>query len=279
VSKIYCRELDKKFASKDEMFFALKANCDKIVAIKKAAIKDSEPVSFILSEEKSEVVKGETVLFKADPTGNTVYPVINTTNWLDSHGDVHLNGIWDTSVQQQQGKIYYAINHELKIGSIISYPGEVEMMVKTMPWSDLGYTKAPGLSTQALIFAAQITDKSCKPAKQAIKAKVPLENSVRMQYMDMQLCVDSNSKGLEQERMNFYKHLPNIANKEDATASGYFWAVSQAKIVKEGSAVLAGSNCMTPILYSDPSNKQSKKETEAPADSSIEVKSDYYYQL
>lgn len=276
MSKIFCKELNKKFASKEEMFFALKANVDKIVAIKKAAIKESEPVSYNFRESKEEVSKEATPeKVKSIKNGDTIYPVINTTLLLDSHGDVHLNGIWDTSVQQQQGKVYYAINHELKIGTIISYPNEVEMMVKEMNWADLGQTY-PG-KTQALIFAAQLTDQSNKDAKKAIKAGVPLQNSVRMQYDKMVLCVDSNSKGLEQERMNFYMYLPMIANKEDAVAAGYFWGIQSAKIVKEGSAVLAGSNFVTPILYEDPSNKQSKKETQSPPESSEMVKSDYYF--
>lgn len=278
MSKIYCRELDKKFASKEEMFFALKANVDKIVAIKKAAIKDSDPVEYSFRESKEEVSKGlAPAVLKMLKDGDTIYPVINTTNWFDSHGDVHLDGIWDVSIQQQKGKLYYAINHELKLGSIISYPNEVDPMVKTLNWADVGENYDG--QTQALIFAAQVTDKSNKDAKKAIKAGIPLQNSVRMQYEKMVLCVDSTAKGLEQERMNFYQHLPKIANKEEVMAAGYYWGIQSAKIVKEGSAVLAGSNRATPILYVDPSNKQSKKEAEPPAESSIKVKSDYYYQL
>lgn len=278
MSKIYCRELDKKFSSKDEMFFALKANVDKIVAIKKAAIKDSDPVGYNFRESKEEVSKGIAPdKLKTVKDGDTIYPVINTTNWYDSHGDVHLDGIWDVSVEQQKGKLYYAINHELKLGSIISYPNEVEPMVKTLNWPDVGENYDG--QTQALIFAAEVTDKSNKDAKKAIKAGVPLQNSVRMQYEKMVLCVDSTAKGLEQERMNFYMYLPKIANKDEVMAAGYYWGIQSAKIVKEGSAVLAGSNRATPILYTDPSNKQSKKGTEPPADRSIEVKSDYFYNL
>lgn len=279
MSKIYCRELDKKFSSKDEMFFALKANVDKIVAIKKAAIKDSDGVNYQFRENsEADVTKGIAPdMLKTVKTGDTIYPVINATNFFDSHGDVHLDGIWDISIQQQKGKLYYTVNHELKLGSIISYPNEVEASVKTLNWSDLGENYDG--QTQALIFAAQLTDKSNKDAKKAIKAGVPLQNSVRMQYEKMVLCVDSTAKGLEQERMNFYMYLPKIANKDEVMAAGYYWGIQAAKIVKEGACVLAGSNRATPILYTDPSNKQSKKGTEPPADRSIEVKSDYFYNL
>ncbi len=260
------------------MFFALKANVDKIVAIKKAAIKDSDPVEYFFRESKENVSKAlSEEAVKAVKNGDKLYAIINTTFFYDSHGDVHLDGIWDTSVQQQQGKIYYAINHELKIGSIISYPNEVDMSVKGLNWSDVGQNFDG--QTQALMFGFELTDKSNKDAKKAIKAGVPLQNSVRMQYEKMVLCVDSTAKGLEQERMNFYQYLPKIANKDEVMVAGYYWGIQSAKIVKEGSAVLAGSNRATPILYTDPSNKQSKKETEPPAESSTEVKSDYFYNI
>lgn len=271
--KIFCRELNKEFSSKEEMFVALKENVKRIKEIKCAAIKESDPIGFQMLPVKS----AEGVEKAADDTevkdGDTIYPVINTTNILDSHGDVHLDGIWDNSVKDQKGKVYYAVNHKIEIGSIVSYPDEVDMSVKSMPWTELGQNYAG--NTQALIFAAKMTDASNKDARKILKAKKPMNNSVRMQYVDMDLCVDSNSKGLEQERMNFYTHLPKIANKEDAMAAGYFWAVKQAKIVKEGSMVLAGSNPATPILYTDPA-AAGQKEHQSPSDDSVD-KSSFYY--
>lgn len=266
--KIFCIELNKEFPSKTEMFLALKKNSDRIIGLKKAAIKESDGVGYAFRESKENACKAvaEDVLLKA-AEGDTIYAIINTTNWLDSHGDVHLDGIWDKSINEQQGKVYYAVNHELKLGSIISYPDEVTMSVPTLNWKDLGIDHSG--TTQALLFAAQLTDASNKSALKAIKAKKPLENSVRMQYVDMVLCIDSNEKGLEQERMNFYQYLPKIANKETAIEQGYYWGIKQAKIVKEGSAVLAGSNSQTPILYSDPSKSQSEKEQQSPPEGNV----------
>lgn len=255
------------------MFLALKQNVDRIIGIKKAAIKESDAVGFQIILVKAADGTEKTATDIEIKDGDTIYAIINTTNILDSHGDVHLDGIWDISVKDQQGKVYYAVNHKVEIGSIVSYPDEVTMSVKSMPWTDLGQTYAG--NTQALIFAAKMTDASNKDARKIIKAKKPMNNSVRMQYDDMDLCVDSAAKGLEQERLNFYTHLPKISNKEDAMAQGYFWAVKRAKIVKEGSMVLAGSNPATPILYTDPEDS-GQKEHQSPPDSSVD-KSDFYY--
>lgn len=274
--KIFCRELNKEFPSKEEMFTALKENVDRIKALKKATIKESDPIGFEMKIVKAdgsvEKAEGDNVEVK---NGDTIYPIINTTNILDSHGDVHLDGIWDNSVKDQQGKVHYAVNHKLEIGTIVSFPDEVVMSVQSMPWSDL---KQPYQgNTQALVFAAKVTDASNKDAKKMIKAKKPVQNSVRMQYVDMDLCMDSNSKGMEQERMNYYMHLPKIVNSDQAKEQGYFWAVKQAKIVKEGSMVLAGSNPATPISYTDPA-VAGQKEHQSPSDDSVD-KSDYFYNI
>ena len=268
---IFCKELNKSFATKQEMFLALKENKDKIIGLKKAAIKDSEPVLFFPREDKESVKSFDPA--KTVSTGDFIYPIINTTNWLDSHGDVHLDGIWDNSLKDQQGKVHYLINHELKIGSVIAYPADVEAYAQTLNWSDLG--KDVGGTTQALIFKVKLTDKANADAANAIKDGVPLQNSVRMQYVKMDLAVDSNEKGMEAEYANFYKYLPLIANKEDATSMGYFWAVTEAKIIKEGSAVLAGSNPMTPIFYTDPAGA-GQKEQHSPV-GTRKVKSNFHH--
>lgn len=266
---IFCKELNKEFETNAEMFAALKANKDKIVGLKKAAIKESDPVCFYPRESKETVKAIEPT--KVVNTGDYIYPVINTTMLMDSHGDVHLNGIWDRSVNDQQGKVHYIINHDLKIGSVISYPNEVEAYVQTMNWSDLG-KDYPG-QTQALIFKAKLTDKSNSDASKAIKDGAPLQNSVRMQYDEMDLAINSPDKGMEQEYATFHKYLPYIVNQQDCIKAGYYWAIKSAKIVKEGSAVLAGSNPVTPILYTDPAEAGQKH---SPQDSSL-VKSTKSY--
>lgn len=254
---IFCKELNKEFADKKEMFKALKANKDHIIGLKKAAIKFSDPVGYEI-KIKGDATKAEDGEDQAITFGSKVWAVINSTNWLDSHGDVHIDGIWDVSARDQKGKLYYIINHELELGKVISFPDEVEPSVKTVKWSDIGIDY-PG-TTQLLLFGATLTEASNKDAFYAIANKKPIQNSVRMQYISMTLCINDSDPDFKQEYENFYKYLAVIANKEDAMEQGFFWAVTEAKIYKEGSAVLFGSNEATPILYSDPqsSSQESK---------------------
>lgn len=245
---IFCKELNKEFPDKAAMFKALQENKAKIVAAKRAAIKDSDAVSFIMKSPSTAKAEGGTITTLG--VGSFVYPVINTTNWLDSHGDVHLNGIWDISVKDNKGKLYWIVNHELELGKVISYPDEVEAYVQEMDWTTLGQPYVG--TTQALIFKAQLTEASNKDAFNAIVGRKTIQNSVRMQYIEIILCIDDSSDDFKQEYANFYKYLAVIANKQDAMDAGYFWAVSAAKIIKEGSAVLFGSNSATPVLDIEP---------------------------
>lgn len=263
---IVCKELNKSFATKHEMFAELKANKDKIIGLKKAAYKFSDPAAFMYKAKDVQKADSEA---EAIGIGSFIYPVINTTNYLDSCSDVHLDGIWDVSVKDNKGKLYYIINHELEIGKVIAYPQDVEPSVVQLDWSELGLSYTG--KTQALVFKVKLTEASNKDAFGAIVNKAALQNSVRMQYIDMILCIDDASDDYKQEYENFYKYLAVIANKQDAMDQGYFWAIPQAKIVKEGSACLYGANDATPILYADPANTSQQNSKGGPSEDSQEV--------
>lgn len=245
---VHCKELNKSFYTSKDMFLALRANKQQLIDAKKATIKTSDAVAFTV-RPTGETMKGEPGTAKDLTYGDYIYPVINTINWLDSHKDVHIWGIWDKSAKEQSGKTYYLVNHDLAIGCVISYPKEVEVMVKTMSWAQLGYDYAG--DTQALIFKARLTEKSNQAAYHAIKAGEALQNSVRMQYVALDLAINSTTEDFKEEKRIWDKYAPYVVNKEELQ-DGYFWAITEAKIFKEGSAVLFGSNEATPIMTEEP---------------------------
>jgi hypothetical protein len=51
----------------------------------------------------------------------------------------------------------------------------------------------------------------------------------------------------KEEYANWVQYAPMVANIADAEAQGFFWAVLEAKVI-EGSAVVKGSNIITPTL-------------------------------
>lgn len=244
-----CKELNDSFNTQKGMFAALKANKQLIIEAKKAAIKNSDPFFCVGGETATKdaaVKSGAGIEF-----GDYIYPVINTTWWLDSHKDLHIDGIWDKSAKEQSGKTYYIINHDLALGSVISYPKEVEIMIKQMGWKDLGY--AFNGVTQALIFKAKITDKSNAAAVAAFKGGEEIQNSIRMVYVSLDLAVNDSSEDFKEEKRIWDKYAAKVVN-QDALKDGYFWPIYEAKIYKEGSAVLFGSNEATPVLYEAPKN-------------------------
>jgi len=244
---------DKTFNSKDELFDAIRKDEARIKALKKAEL--------IFSHERGHISKTNVTIKDGATKGLTIedgyiYPVISTTNYLDSHGDVHIDGCFKKTVQEQQGKIFYAKNHDVKVGTIIAWPEDVEMMVQKLDWSILG--KDFKGQSECLIFKIDKENIDDDDAEEIIEHNRPVQNSIRMQYVNFVTCINDKRPEYKTEKANWDKYYPMIANKELADAEGYFWAVLELKIVTEGSMVVKGSNDATPVLQ-NPSPEEDMK--------------------
>lgn len=234
-----------RFTDKEELFRHLHQNKSLLIAQKKSQLKHADAISFFNlchKEDKAEIsnkaVLNEADLIKLDAI--RVKSVINTTNLFDSHNDVHINGIWNKSVKEQY--VFYLVKeHIFNFDNIIS--DEVEAQIKTMTWIQLGFNWEG--KTQALIFDS-IVQKSDNHQMfdKYVKGKVR-NHSVGMQYVKVFLAINSDESDYKEEKEVWDKYFPEIINKEDALERGYFWAVTEAKII-EGSAVTRGSNWATP---------------------------------
>ncbi len=250
---IEIKYLNQSFNDKQEMFrFLLKHKSD-ILSFKKGLVKRSQGVSYSIKPESASKELGINAP-SGISYGSHVYPVINTTNYLDSHDDVHLDGIWNKSKDEQQGKIYFVADHKLEVDKVISRPNEVEIITKQMPWNQLGLNYNG--NTEALIFKAKLTERSMKEAYDAIVNNDPVEYSIRMMYVRMAMAVNSQLKEFRDAYENWLKFFPLIANKETAEERGFFFGIQEAKILKEGSMVLCGSNDATMTLYENDNNTQ-----------------------
>jgi len=243
---IHCKVLGQDFNTYEEMFRAMRGKASKIFQAKKSAIKNADgvPSSAGLGIKiNSSKAEGQEVKLEF---GDMVYPVINTTLFYDSHEDVHLNGIWNKSISDGV-KPALILNHEYKIGQVIAYPEDVVAMVKIIPWKDLGLDYEG--DTEALVFEARMTDDSNEIGFKAYRNRRKVQHSIRMEYVKISLAVNSDDKYWEEERKTYEKYVNKIVNKESAIKNGYFWAVKEAKIYKEGSMVMEGSNSATPTLF------------------------------
>lgn len=280
---IKCDVLGKEFATKEEMFNELIANKSKIISLKTSAIKNSQGVDFKPELVNKIINNGNYASEITKEIGSLdvgyFYPVINTTNIMDSHKDVHFNGIWDKSIPEQKDKIFYATNHKLEIGSIIAYPKDVQPFTLMVDWKDLGYDVEG--KTQALIYKVKesvLDEYSNDDARKTIKSKLPAQNSVRMQYVKIQLGVNSENPDYKEEKSFYDKHIESIANKDEVSIDGYFFGVAEAKIYKEGSLVLFGSNSITPVLHASEPEKSTHEKTDAEleAERSLQELNEFY---
>lgn len=245
---IYCKELKQEFETKDDLFKALAENEKLIVDAKKAQIyKSIDKGLQIVTDQKgiekaltSEENKG----LKFDD--NYYYFVVNSSNILDSHNDMHVDGNWKKTVKEQQGKVYLVFDHTLKRSEIIAMQKDIEMLTAKIPFSLLG--KNYDGESYCLIYKVAKDKIVNKEAKQWLEDGHKLEASVRMQYVNIETAFNTNDKEYAKQKENYDMYYPMIANKSDFEEIEYFWIVKEAKNVYESSLVLFGSNGVTGLI-------------------------------
>lgn len=230
------------FEDKAKLIDYLVSNKSKLIAQKKAATKEADSVSHsiqLLIGKDDSVVKAEGYSIPPDAKQIKVRSIINTTKLFDSHGDVHFDQLWNKSLKE--GNFYLVKQHEFNFEGIIS--DNVKAFTKQISWHELGINFEG--KTQALVFDSVI-DKEENPLMfEKYRTGKVKQHSVGMQYVKIELAV--NDDRYEKEFATWEKYFDEIANKEDVLEAGYFWAVTEAKII-EGSAVVKGSNWATPTL-------------------------------
>lgn len=232
---------NKEFDSKEDLFKALVENKKELISIKKSITKNADAVSYGYIETiKSGANKA---IASADlPQELSVKVVINTTNFLDSHGDVHIDGIWNKSVKDNKSFLHLQ-EHDRSFDKIIT--DNAKASIQSMTWKELGFSYSG--STQALIFESTIDKlRNGFMLKQYANGWVK-NHSVGMRYVQIELAINSSADYDKEYKDMWDEYYPIIANKEVADERGYFWVVKEAKII-EGSAVVMGSNSATPTL-------------------------------
>ncbi len=145
---------------------------------------------------------------------------------------------------------------------------EVKASVKNFIFNELGFDS--DLKTQALIFDSIVRrDKNLAMFDRYRKHEVK-NHSVSMSYVKMGLAINDDQHVAQFDLWN--KHVNSVANLQDVEDVGFFWAITEAKIRREGSAVLLGSNFVTPTLeVSEPAKATPKSEEEAADKSTSET--------
>jgi len=240
---MFCKELNKEFEDRKEMLKALKLNKDEIIQLKKSAIK-SKDCDFILSE-KTEAKKEDTGTKKLE-FGDAVKVAMNTAYYVDYDLDMGIEGTWKRSVDQQNGKTFHVVNHELKVGSVVAYPNDVSLTLEKVAWTKLGKNYAG--ETEVLVFESKMSEKTQKDAFMAYRDGDPVQHSIRLRYIQLEMAMNSDEPSDKEEKAVWDKYYPLVVNKEVPDESGYFFVMKESQVFKEGSTVLLGANEMTPQM-------------------------------
>lgn len=265
---------NKTFTTKEDLFRELKKNENRLIDLKKSNVYKSHEkgqFSFLNLTKGLDSVKG-----LEGAKDNYIYPIISTTNYMDSHKDVHFNGSMTKTAKEQNGKVVYALDHELKFDSILAWQKDVNMFVTTIDWSVVG--KSYVGQTEALIFEISKDKITRKDVLKSIENKVSeFENSIRMVYHKLVLGLNSTHKDDVANKAYYDARINEIVNKEVAQEDGYFWGVEELGIFKEGSLVVAGGSNDATSIYSKEIEAVNNTSKEEPFKDTQEIKQTINY--
>lgn len=234
------------------------ANKSELIELKKNAIKQAPAVSTL---DYTEVNKALSTSYKDEPTSGVIKRTIigNTYYWLDSHYDVHVGNTFKKSIDERTNKIFHLHDHlyqlTAKVGKF------TDIYEKQVSWSDLGISKDG--NTTVLMADSEIKKSLNDEIFNMYLNNEIDQHSVGMRYVNIKLAVNDEEYKEEYATWNNYINL--IGNKEKAEEVGYFWAVSEAKLI-EISAVLLGSNELTNTVENIEPTKEVTQEKDEPTE-------------
>lgn len=221
------------------------------IALKKAEIKTVKGGLSSLVKSNKGALKG---IYKNDANELERTIVGNTYYWMDSHDDVHAKSCFLKSTKET--KAFHLHDHEFKITSKVGEP--INTYEQEVAWKDLGVDKS-GM-TEALFMDTKVLREYNSQVFNAYKNNQINQHSVGMQYVKIDLAV--NDSEYKEEFAVWQNNIDKLGNPERAEEKGFFWLVREAKLI-EISAVLLGSNEITPTLGEDKQAEKSLDNTEA----------------
>lgn len=269
---IFCKELNKSFETKEEMFVELKQNIPELMRLKKMSVHESRNKSATITCKSLNALKSteadKALSFEVD--NDYWYIAVNSCWVLDSHDDLHIKGIWDESTVDDQGQNYLLADHNMSIDSTIVKKEYIEIFVATVPFSSIGKSY-PG-STQILVYKFRKDKVIHEKAKAWLESGDEIQASVRMRYDDIEFALDSNHPNDKEEKARYDMYYPKIANKDEIEYIYYFFVIKKAHNVMESSLVIFGSNPVTGPI----SIEQKEIKDIDPHQSSQKQKSNFY---
>jgi hypothetical protein len=229
---------DKQFTDKMDLTRFIKKNFDDILRLKLMEYKNN--VNKAVDINKLEANFNPNI---EDITGNIieVKALINSTNLIDSHLDLHTFKAWNKSVSDNK-TTYVLQEHQNKFTHVMSR--KAANTNEVMNFKDFGF--------EDMDFTANISTFQLKREDnpfmfdQYALGKVT-NHSVGMLYVMGKIELAYYDEDSEKNMQYFERMKAQAINPDVADEYGFFWVVSEA-VKREGSAVVFGSNPITPTL-------------------------------
>lgn len=228
-----------------ELFKFLRTNKTAIMDMKKSVHKMADVVSLLpgIPVLPSHLMQHKSYLYNNNEAKGVLERtiVMNTYNWLDSHDDVHQLNLFAKSLAERGKRIPHLHDHEFTLAARVGEP--IKWSEQAISWKELG-VDLDG-ETQALILESKILKDLNKGVyKDYLNNRVD-QHSVKMGYVVIDMAI--NDADYADEYKVWKDTFKALGNKTKAEDQGYYFAVKEARLY-EGSAVLLGSNELTPTL-------------------------------
>lgn len=255
ISRPRIPDLDRK-----DLFAYLRKHCKGLIAQKKAFSIKSDDLEFgysIITEHKtfSQKAAGEnTESVKEGELKVEVYA--NVAGWCDSYRDVMIKDNWNKSIADigasGQKLFYHLKNHGYKTDDVVGK--DASLFTKNINPSEVFNFKTDVKTAQALMMRSTVVKEYDPKVYMLYRDGQIKQHSIGLQYVKLYLCMDSDEPEDAEYKENWDKYYSQVLNKELVEKDGYFWAVTEAKIL-ETSTVLYGANELTPVDSMDNNTK------------------------
>jgi hypothetical protein len=224
----------KTFSTNKEIISEIVKNKTEIIRLKKAQFKKCDNTVFAGNLSFTAAQKAA----QADLKEIEKTVIANTYNWLDSHDDVHIDGLFKKSYTENKGNIYHYHDHIDAVTSKVGIP--IDIYDNKVKWKSLG-VNIDGFTTCLFMDSKIVKDLNPSVFYQYQTGQIN-QHSVGMIYVSLELCINDDQE--KEHYAAWLKYIDRVGNKDKAIEQGYFFAITEAKLI-EISAVVKGSNELT----------------------------------
>lgn len=290
------RVLIPEIEDRKALFSFLKENRKSIIAQKcsmqiKSDDGDNEPFNYgcleIKANDTKKIGKGvsKTISQKEDLGAEEVEVdvIANMAGWCDSYMDVLIPDCWLKTINEKGASnkqlIYHLKNHWSDTDSIIG--GNVRMSSKYIDLAQFNI-ESDLTQGQALIGSSIVKKKYDAKCYNLYLDDEIKQHSIGLRYIKIALCMNSDEEEYTYEKENWDKYYKYVINKDKVDGRGYFWAVTEIKLL-EYSAVLYGANELTTVQGTGKSEPSKDTQQEPSKDTSekdeLKAKREYLLNL